>query len=121
MRARERVLRGSSPVTQYQGREPSIWDACKRIFQPSESSPLNATQQETVADANVAREAIDVCYQLSNPRVYNMPNACALRATWKGREEEYLYARFAAALGWRSHADAKAFYKKHKGGYWGTL
>jgi hypothetical protein len=103
-------------VSGYQGREPSIWDAFERVFKPSEAIPLTAPQQETWADGEVSREAVSVCRQLSDSD-YNAPDCVAMRQTWKGREHEYLYARFANALGWRSHDDARRFFNKHKAGW----
>jgi len=107
-------------MPRYEGREAGIWDYCSRKFRADDNAPFTAPQQETFADGDIAREARDVAHRLSNSRIYNDPASVALRSTYRGREEEYLYARFADALGWRTHKDARKFYNKHSGGFWGS-
>lgn len=96
-------------------RESTIWDGVARFFKADpDETDRNAFQQESYADADASREAKRLCQVLNRPRQHNQPSSDALRATWRGREAEYLYGRFGAAFGWRSHAEAESFYRKHK-------
>ena len=90
--------------------EPAV--PFNRSFTPSRESATNNFQQETSADGELAREAIDVCRVLHGTG--NLPTEVDLRNTWKGREAEYLAGRFASAFHWRTLGDAQSFYDKHK-------
>lgn len=90
---------------------PRMFD---RTFHPSQSSVLNNFQQETEADGDFAREAQYACQVLNRPRSHNLPSDDGLRAAWKGREAEYLFARFAAAFHWDSLSQAERFYRRNK-------
>jgi hypothetical protein len=86
------------------------------MFQADPNSPFTPGYCETLADSSIAESAIEAANIFNG--CFNRASAEDLRTAWKGREHEYLYARFADALGWKSHDDAKAFMRKHKRPSW---
>jgi hypothetical protein len=80
--------------------------------------PFNVHQQQTQGDRELAEEARHIVKVLSNPRVYTGERH--LRAAVGNNQADYLYTRFATALGWKSLGDAQQFYNQHKGTRGGT-
>lgn len=86
---------------------------------PNPESGFNAHQQQTQGDRELAEEARHIVKVLSNPRTYTCERH--LRAAVGSNQADYLYSRFATALGWTSLGDAQKFYddnKGSKGGWW---